>query len=96
MVKNPEIRKTFMCSTAHITEKDSVMLFRLGAEIIENKEFGYLIPISSFDSNEERFKESKLSASFFNLIKFTKELECDYLMLDCDATVYPELDEFNW
>lgn len=96
MVKNPEIRKTLICSTAHITERDSVMLFRLGTEIIENKEFGYLIPISSFDGNEEIFEKSKLSDNFFNLIKLTKELECDYLMLDCDGSVYPELEKFDW
>lgn len=101
-IKNPEIQKHFVCSTAHIKEKDNKILenANMESDLICADEYPYGWSIYVHEHEEKGFKEAILkegySEEFYNLLIIARELGCAYLRLDSDGSEYPELPTFNW
>jgi hypothetical protein len=103
---NPCIIKCFDASTAHITRHDDDLL-KISDEqrwypIVYPYEFGYFVyvhmadPIEEFDECNEYFLKVGFSEAFVGLLKKARVLECKYLQLDADGTIYEDLPTFEW
>ena len=105
MLKNPEIAKSFVCSTAHISEEDNNKLLKLLKEKTSpssslptyDYEYGYRIFIGeNLEDTIAEFKLANLSDELCHLLKVANYFECQWLVLDDEGTVYEELPKFNW
>jgi len=101
--EKPEIEKSLVVSTAHISEQDKDHL-ETEAEtntaptlVVYKYEYGYIIFVGS--SIEEIIDDGlteTYSLALCNLIKLAKDNGCTYLKLDCDGIIYEDLKTFDW
>lgn len=94
-----EISKMLTLSTAHISEETAVMLERevkygvndIPLSIYNKAEFGWFIYVSEYYKDIEDIPEDLMSC-----LDLAKENECDWLCLDCDGIIVPELPTYDW
>ena len=86
-------QRIFVVSTAHITQTDAQLLYNNNDStlIVDKYPGGYIIhpPIDDDKIPDE------YSDAFKNLIKLTKTLGYNFLKLDQDGSVYPDIETFD-
>jgi len=91
-----EISKMLTISTAHITEKTADLLeIELDNDnmqlcVYNRADFGWFIHIP------DDCEDCDIPQDLLTLIKFAKDIECDWLCLDCDGEVLEYLDSYEW
>ena len=96
-----EITKMLTLSTAHITEETAVMLERevkyavnnIPLSIYNAADFGWFICLSSYS---EMLDGIMLPEDLKACCYLAKENECEWLCLDCDGLIVPDLPTYNW
>ena len=97
MIKNPEIEKTLMASTAHISANDDKLLTGLQhSGRVSEASYGHRVSVVVLQEDKDAFLQEGLSAAFFHLMDEVNRLECQWLHLDSDGPVYDELTKFDW
>ena len=95
MIKEPNIEKTLVISTGHITEKDIYILDHkneYSSTVIQHPNgYGTIIHIHSDIKISSNF-----SKEFKNIIKIALNLNCQWINFDCDGEIYEELPLFEW
>lgn len=105
----PNIEKTLAVSTGNVLESDCELLKehsnqeRLTTSVIayEKGEYGYWIYVPQ-DDNEDMLqfivsaRKDGFSDPFIVLMEHARKHECQWVMLDRDADVDPELQEYEW
>jgi hypothetical protein len=101
LIEKPEIEKSLVVSTAHITRQDSELLDlyakRVGSQplIVFNKEeYGWWVAI--IRNPDEAMLPAAVSEDLRNLLNEAKRRECQWLVLDRDGPEYPELPTHDW
>ena len=102
MANEFDIAKLITLSTAHITDKTSVLLDKEWKEnnfqiaVYDKNGYGFFIYISE-GTKEKAFDDSSdLPKDLKDCIKFAVEKECEWLCLDCDAEPIDELPKYDW
>jgi hypothetical protein len=95
----PEFDKALVCSTAHFTDGDNILLAQAGREHAEAPDtsdhfvadlgYGYLVWVNS-DGDFTEYKD-KLSDAFIGILMFAFNQGAQWVRFDRDA---PELDDF--
>jgi len=98
-----EIERSLVVSTAHITKADNIKLEIESSTnsapslVVYRYEFGFLIYTGSpIDELIDKDVHERYSHALSNLLRLAKRENCQYLKLDCDAQIYPDLEVFNW
>lgn len=88
-----EITKMLTVSTAHITKETADLLDCDVSRVVYQKDdFGWFIHIpDDFD-----LEEYDIPQELLKLIKFAKDIECDWLCLDCDAEALEYFETYEW
>lgn len=105
-IKNPEIERNLVVSGGHITEQDDAWLKKCtegdlpekGRSLVVDKHpFGYYILIGedTTDEADKVYKEG-FSEQFANLLRIASTLGVQFLKIDSDGPVYPELPYAEW
>lgn len=95
---NLEITKMLTISTAHITEETAVMLERevkygvdnIPLAIYNKAEFGWIIFVSEY------YKDLNMPEDLMSCLDLAKENNCEWLCLDCDGLIVPDLQTYDW
>lgn len=91
-----QIEQILTLSTAHIKESTAKKLDiepdndNLCLSVYKKANFGYYIIIT------DNIEYDLLPEELANLIRFTKDHNCNILCLDCDAKIVPYLPTYNW
>jgi hypothetical protein len=94
---DPEIVKTIVFSTAHITAADSEALHEMNRKgYVYSDNFAHRVILESFDENKQSFVGHGLSHAFFDLIETAKKYECNKVEFDSDGPVYDCVPVFDW
>jgi hypothetical protein len=104
---NYEIESTLVLSTAHIPQKDAVLLDAGVADAkvcVYKYEYGWLIGTSQVDwlTQDERvllaldLEKLGFTPILVDLLCLARNLDCAYLRLDCDGPLEDSLVKFNW
>lgn len=89
-----EIRKTLVCSTAHVTGKTAAMLNSTPLHKWPvcggpYSDWGWMIYAHDDDS------EDKIPPELFAVLQFARANGCDNVLFDCDAGVIADLPEYD-
>ena len=84
-----EINRELVCSTAHITFEDSIMIGNLGC--VEACSYGWRLYVGD-DSDVFDGEISNLKA----LAAIARSLDCVWLVLDQDGPIYPNMPTYEW
>lgn len=94
-----EITKMITISTAHITEDTANKLERevkygtndIPLSIYAKAEFGWLIFVSDY------YKDLlNMPKDLMDCLDLAKENDCEWLCLDCDGLIVPDLPTYDW
>lgn len=96
-----EITKTLVLSTAHVTRdaadwltnqtRADVAQFVAQLVVYEKGDYGWWANVASDDVLSRSMPECVRDCC-----RLAKQLECDWLMFDCDGNEYPELPTYEW
>lgn len=101
-IADPEIEKSFVCSTCHITAEDNKRLEKekedeLSSILMYKYEYGYRLYVGDLpDEYIAEYRAAGLSDELCNLLRIAYQLDCKWLVLDCDGSDYEELPSFDW
>lgn len=93
-----EVHKMLVLTTAHITEKTADFLQNVGSADITgfvSHPFVYGFVVHWWPEQAEELNPV-LPKDLQACIRFAQKHGCDYLMLDSDGEVMPELPEYDW
>jgi len=100
-LKNPEIQKSLVMSTSHITPEDWHFLTRHAKDaslepwlITDRLSCGWRIYIERHPEMAPK-NIPTISKEFNELIKAARSLGCDWLVIDADAMEYEEFPVFE-
>ena len=103
MLKDPEIEKSIIVSTCHVTHHDMKLLedftkHPIDGCIVEKSEFRVRIYIGEELKNTDKMLvENGLSHACVELVKMVSKVEgIKWLVLDCDGKVHKEIPKFDW
>lgn len=85
-IKEPEIQRTFVLSTAHLTEQEAQMLD--DNELVLADEWSYTLWVG-MEANE-------VTGSIYKILQIGKGMDCDCVKFDADGLIYEELEEYDW
>ena len=91
-----EITKMLTISTAHVSNETAELLDIddiLGVVLYPKDDYGWFIHIDEDFMNDY---EDEIPKELFKLMKFTKDIGCDWLCLDSDGEVLEYLDVYEW
>lgn len=88
-----EISKMITVSTAHVSTETAELLEngKLNIVVFDKGDYGWFIYLS----NEDDYYYN-IPTELNNLMKFAKDLGCEWLCLDCDGEVLEYFEVFNW
>jgi len=91
----PEIEKSLIMSTGHISKKDGDRLNSIDPSdlIVDNYSFGWRILVT--DINLTKLTKT-FSHGFIAAILFAKKNNCEWLQLDGDGPEYGFLKTYDW
>lgn len=96
------IRQYLDVCTSHVTEDDMQKLSGDGGVIHSPHEHGAWVWVPEEDHEEmseyisEHVKPLGFSDAFINLLRHARKQGCDWINLDADADIEPELPTFDW
>jgi hypothetical protein len=67
--------------------------------VVDTKEHGFLVAKSrDFSSAEDfvRVKKQGLSDAFISLLQEAERWQCDWVLIDRDVEIYPEMKTYRW
>ncbi len=79
-------------SIGHISEKDAKLLDAEETFSVGKFEYGYFL----FTSITNNKKLQEYSKAFRELINAALQADCQYICLDRDAELHPDLQVFDW
>ena len=87
-----EISKMLTVSTGHISKETSELLEndKLDIVVFDKGEWGWFIHIP------DDYDDFDLPIELHKLMNFAKDLNCDWLCLDCDGDVLDYFEVFDW
>ena len=94
-----DITKVLTISTAHITEEtdrklqDESEVNNMCISVYDKSDYGYWIYIDPYD---RLMCNENIPADLLNCIKLARRNDCQWLCLDCDGEVVPELPTYDW
>lgn len=105
-MKEREIEKTLVLSTVHIPRELNERLQRLRAECSPGKDiklpgtfcipyaYGWILHVPE----EEGFVDLDMASEkdLLHLLTLAKQLDCQYLRLDRDGLIDPDLPRYEW
>jgi len=98
-----EIQKTLVVSTAHMTERDDVLLDEYirnppsTSLTVDKVDFGWKIHVETFtESPINIFKELGFSDGFVKCILLGFINDCEWVNFDCDGPIYYFLPRYEW
>ena len=80
-------------SIGHISEEDAKLLDTEETFSVGKFEFGYFVLLTSITRNKKLHEYSK---AFRELINTALQADCQYICLDRDAELHPDLQVFDW
>tara|TARA_Y100000310_G_scaffold305881_1_gene346530 strand:+ start:575 stop:847 length:273 start_codon:yes stop_codon:yes gene_type:complete len=89
-----EIEKTLVASTVHIEQDDFDLLNMDEAWRLSPYEYGTIIYIG--DEEAIDYFSSNYSEGLKLLVLFAVSLDCKYLKLDSDGSIYEEFPQYDW
>lgn len=98
----PEVVKSLVLSTGHITENDSEILTKGGFCFADSTGSGWIISglspddVSGKVSFNTEIVRTELSSAFLRCCDNARDLGCDKLELDSDGPINPVLPVFDW
>lgn len=95
-IKDPEIEKTFIISTAHITPEDAKKLSDSKRCLSVSDDFSCKIHLESFNDDRQPYVMAGLSQAFFNVMDAANELDCIRINFDGDGPTYENIPQFEW
>jgi len=98
-----EIERSLVVSTAHISADDNEKLANEAemnttpSLVVYTYQYGFLIYTGSpIDELIDENVQIRYSEALSNLLRLAKRENCQYLKIDCDAQIYPDLEVFDW
>ena len=96
MIKQPQIEKTLVLSTAHISQEEIKKLDTNpdsypSTVIYHPSGYGTILHVP-----DEAWDFSACSEDLVKIINEARRLECSWVNFDRDGETYPELKTFEW
>ena len=86
-----EINKMLTVSTAHISEETAELLDKdISIVAYQKGDYGWFIHI------HDDCDEYEIPKDLLKLLMFAKDLNCDWLCLDCDGDILDYLETYDW
>lgn len=88
-----EIYKMMVMSTGHISKETAELLDRdnVGVVVYPKAEYGWFIVVSDWWDIEQTIPEDLKQC-----LAYAEKNGCDWLCLDYDAELYPDIPSYNW
>jgi len=91
-----EITKMLTVSTAHIMKNTPELLNDgiRGLVIYKKDEYGWFIFVPSYDKEYNNL--SLIMPDLHRLLVFAKDMDCEWLCLDCDGEILEYFQTYKW
>ena len=94
--KKYDIEKKLVASTAHVTKTEMDFL----RDLYKNRDNKYSVSVRDFgygvDIHVDSVDIGFMSKNLLKLLELAKEIDCCWLTLDRDGTIYDHLPVFHW